>query len=224
MSPTDKGGDTPESPKTPEPYGDHTPSEAAPVDPITGQEAPGQSAADPTTPGPDGVDMTKPGSEPTYGEGPVPGAPIGGAYPAPESFASASPAKNRKVIAIIAGVLVAVIAVVAVLLVITLKEDVDSPEAEIKQVTQDYVDAVNAGEGSKVPDLLCEEAKTMLPPNITDQDAPEQQAQIDAFDELTIDGDTATSTFTLSAKDDESIPTEQIQMTYVNEDGWKLCP
>ena len=173
-----------------------------------------------STPGTSTPDAPLPGS-------PTLGTPIGGDYPAPESFASANePASsNKKVLAIIAGIVVVLLALAAVLWFVVLKDDNDSsPEAQIKQVTQEYLDAMNAGKPSEIIPLVCEKVAATAPTDLPDQGPQTPQAKIDSFEEINVDGDNATATFTISAIDDEEIPSEQIPMTYVNEDGWKLCP
>ena len=231
MSPTDKGS-TPESPETPEPNGEPTPGDAAPVEPVidapatepTGESAPETESS--------GVDLTKPAespaeeSTPTYGEAPLAAAPVGSDYPAPESFASstAAPRNNKMVIAIIAGVVVLIAAVGIPLFMLFTGGDDDSPEAQIKQVTQEYVDVLNTGAATKLPGLLCKKLADSAPADLKDGEPQQLQAKIDEFNEIKIDGDTATATFTVSAEGDESVPTESIPMQYVNEDGWKLCP
>lgn len=235
MSPTDKGANTPESNETPEPNGEPTPNEAAPVEPINEAPAEPEAAeAEATEPEATEPEAATPEAAPTegiapagatYGEAPVAGTPLGGEYPAAEAFASAkaAPRGNKKVLAIIGAIVVA-IAVVAVLLVVFLGgNDDSSPDAQIKQVTEDYVTAMNAGQLTKVPALLCEAQASQAPPGLTDQPAPAQQVKINSFDEIKVDGDKATATFTISDKNDDSIPSEKVPMVYVNENGWKLC-
>lgn len=233
MSPTDKGANTPESPETPEPNGEPIPSEAAPVEPIA-EEAPAAEVPAAEVPATE-ISMAKAPAaeipaaeiptEPTYGEAPLAGsAPI--EYPAPGSFASAqAPASsNKKVLAIVGGIVAAIVIVGVVLAVVLWPSNSDSSaDAQIKQVTQDYVDAFNAGQLTKVPALMCKAQADQVPPNITDQEPSAQQAQIDSFTEIKVDGDKATATFIISGKDDDTIPPETVPMNYVNENGWKLC-
>lgn len=97
-----------------------------------------------------------------------------------------------------------------------------SDEEEIKQVTQSFVTAMNMGKVSDLPTLLCSEKAATVPAG---QDLPEseQKAQIDSFSTITVTGDTATTTITVSAVGDASEAPQSVDMLYVNEDGWKIC-
>lgn len=223
MSPTDKGGSTPESPETPDLPGDPTPDETTPSEPVTGETTPSEPVAgEPAT------------SEPGPAEGfpaptapPAPAADLGAGYPAPEAFgvsAEAAKKSNKKVLTIVGAAVIAVVAVVAaVLAVLFTGDDPVDPEAQIKAVTEEYIAYMNTGTASKLPEVLCSDLIAQLPSPLEDQAAQPIQAQIDSFDEIKIDGDKATSKFTISAIDNEDIPAETLPMSYVNENGWKLC-
>lgn len=99
-----------------------------------------------------------------------------------------------------------------------------SAEAQIKQVTQDWLDARNAGKLSEILPLVCEQVAATAPTDLPDQGAEATQGQIDSFGEIKVDGDSATTTLTFSAIDDPSVPDEPVPMEYKNEDGWKMCP
>lgn len=96
-------------------------------------------------------------------------------------------------------------------------------ESQIKQVTQDYISAVNTGKVSATPALVCAKYAAKLPATGSDQPPSAKQAQIDSFDQIQISGDSATARLTVSVKGDSTIPAENVDMSFVNENGWKIC-
>ena len=179
---------------------------------------------------PDSPETPEPNVEPTPAE-PNPSeadAPIGNDYPAPESFASAgAPGSHKSKRFALIGAIVAVIAAVAVivtLLVVYLWPDSESAdEAQLKDLTRSYVEAVNTGKATMIPDIFCA-ANTASLGEIKDEPAPEQQARIVSFDKIAVDGDKALVVVTIVPEGADADPlTEPMMLPAVNEDGWKFC-
>ena len=98
----------------------------------------------------------------------------------------------------------------------------DSPETQIRQVTQDYITAVNLGKMTDVPALICSRLAHTIPGDGEDLPESTKKAQIDRFLSITINAGTATALLTVSVTDD-SQPPQTVDMLFVDEDGWKLC-
>ncbi|WP_024794654.1 Rv0361 family membrane protein [Tomitella biformata] len=218
MSPTDKGANTPESPKTPEPNGESIPDETTPVEPVSESSeislAKSSGAEDAT-------------AEVPTAEAPVADAPIGDAsYPAPEDFASSTAASGRskKLLAIIAGVSVIIIAAIAVLLVVMLNKDDSSSdrEAQVNQIIETFIEVQNTGEVTKAAGILCQENLAEFG-ELKDGEPAAVQINLDSVDGLTFYPVSASATLTISAKDDPSQPAQQVPVRFLNEDGWKIC-
>lgn len=96
-------------------------------------------------------------------------------------------------------------------------------ESQIKQVTQDYITAVNTGKVTSVPALVCARVAATLPSGAADLPESAKKAKIDSFDQIQVDGDRATALLTVSVQDDATTPPESVDMAYVNESGWKIC-
>lgn len=237
MSPTDKGGNTPESPETPDEPGDLTPDEPTSVDPASDETTPVEppavqlSKATPAEPADETLADETPADEAPEAEAPsdtvpVPAEPLGGDYPAPEDFASASAAKksNKKVLTIIGAVAVLIIAGVAALLAVLFTgDDPVDPDAQIRAVSEEFVAAANQGTGASVEGLLCKKTIDEMGGTIPDAAPAEPQLEISQFDEITINGDTAIAKFTLAAKDQPDAGSMPTGLNFVNEDGWKVC-
>ena len=97
-------------------------------------------------------------------------------------------------------------------------------QSQITQVTEDFIAAINAGQVSALPPMMCAANTAQLTPEET-ADVPEsaEKADIDSIDQITVAGDTATAVLTLSARNDTSKPPQSVQIGYANEDGWKVC-
>ena len=98
----------------------------------------------------------------------------------------------------------------------------DDAQTQIKQVTQDFITAFNTGKLTDVAPLVCSKiAYTMA----GSEDRPEsaRKAQIDRFESITVNGDSATVKLTVSATGDDAQPAEQVDMVLVDEGGWKIC-
>ncbi|WP_024794656.1 Rv0361 family membrane protein [Tomitella biformata] len=99
----------------------------------------------------------------------------------------------------------------------------DSAEGQIKQVTQDYITAVNMGRMTEVSTLICSRLASTVQGGGEDLPESAKKAQINSFDAITVNGDSATAHVTVSVIDDAATPAQSVEMLFVNEDGWKLC-
>lgn len=98
-----------------------------------------------------------------------------------------------------------------------------SDEEQIKQVTQDYITAVNSGKMTDVPALVCSRVVPTIPGGGEDLPESARKAQIDGFETITVTGGSATARVTVSVIGDDSTAPEIADMVFVDEDGWKLC-
>lgn len=99
----------------------------------------------------------------------------------------------------------------------------DSAESQIKQVTQDYITAVNTGTMTDMPPLICSKFVHSIPGDGENLPESAKKAQVDGFEDITVSGDTATAQLAVSVIDDSTQPPAIVDMLYVDEDGWKIC-
>lgn len=122
---------------------------------------------------------------------------------------------------------IGVIAAVALTVVLTAGgSDSDSDTAEIIAASQSYFDAVTAGDVPALAEVVCAQQMASVPefPDRPEgQDGPAPRT-LRTVAEIVVSGDTATGSLVIETPSQPELGFDLRAMTYVNEDGWKLCP
>lgn len=98
-----------------------------------------------------------------------------------------------------------------------------SPEAAIAETAGNYLAAINTGKVSEVSAVTCKKVVDSIPPGTVDSPPTAQPIVLEKVENIVITGDSATADVTAALEGDTTIGPQTEAITFVNENGWKIC-